>query len=171
VGQEKVFVGYFDSDTEPLQIVGVLKKRCAGVVAIEVHRKLIGTTGKVYCCCMTFRSIAAAKQAIERLQNLVVRGNRVLVRRWVERTAANERRDIHWRDCAYQAIDKRERERRNYRSLKYVYNNLQLRNANVSAAQEKTASNPPAAPLGLGAGIEVSIVSGDHIAYKSSKLF
>jgi hypothetical protein len=139
---KKIFVGYFSSALRPLRLIMALIKQSVGVLEVALYRKPIGLMGDVYCCRLSFASKELARASILRLQNRSFRGNRLLVRQWRERTAANERRDIYWRALDFNGVNRRQHDRRDYQSLKYIYNG----HLRVRRAEKKNASASSPAP-------------------------
>ena len=117
-----LFVGYFKRSVNKKVLVGILKKNCPDVRFIDLYECARGETGKAYCCKLTFDSKASLKQAAKILRKFNIKGRRLVVRGWVERTAANERRNINWRKTPdFSGECKRKKDRRRYRAPETLF--------------------------------------------------
>lgn len=118
----KVFVGYFRRDIKLKVIMRSLMNLFPAARSIELLEVMVGVTGHVYGAKLSFPSDAQARQALRLLSNVDLFGRRLEARTWVDRTAANERRDVNWRLARLRDPNcRRQRDRRHYLPPVMVY--------------------------------------------------
>jgi len=94
----RIFVGYFSKNHGKKKIAVNLLHLVSHVVTISVHATPCGVSGQVYYSCLGFAQQSHADKAMKLLKKSRYHGMSLVIRPWVERTAANERRVANWRD-------------------------------------------------------------------------
>ena len=117
-----LFIGYFKSSVNKKGLVGILKKNCPDMRFIDLYECVRGEARKAYCCRLTFDSKGSLKQAAKSLRKFNIKRRRLVVRGWVERTAANERRNVNWRKTPdFNGERRRKKDRRCYQAPETLF--------------------------------------------------
>jgi hypothetical protein len=111
---KKVFVGYLSTNLTPAKIADSISDLCPDVIEIQVMRKRVGFQSQVYCCALSFASENRRSEALTQLGAKTLKGHTLICRPWVERSAANERRDVYWRNRDWNRQERRSKDRREY---------------------------------------------------------
>jgi hypothetical protein len=112
----RVFVGYFQSSVNKKVLVGILKKNYPDMRSIDLYECVRGEAGKAYCYKLTFDSKVSLEQAAESFRQFNIKGRRLVVREWVERTGVDERRNVNWRKTPdFNGEFRRKKDRRRFR--------------------------------------------------------
>lgn len=120
--QFPLFVGYFKSGINRKTVVGFLRENCPGIRFIDLYRCTSRESGKAYCCKLTFDSKRSLERATKTLSKRSIKGRNFVVRDWIERTAANERRNVNWRtNPDFNGECKRRQDRRRYQKPITLY--------------------------------------------------
>jgi len=129
IDNTRLFIGYFNDKTKPLNIATFLTRTAPEIEKLWVIQEVIRFNRKVCCCCIQFPSEKQMKKAWQQLYQLQRSEKKLTLRRWTRRTGANDRRDISWRSKEWPIGDRRSRERRNFQPLvfRYDYNSSQIR--------------------------------------------
>ena len=118
----RLFVGYFKSSVNKKGFVGILKKNCPDMRFIDLYECVRGEAGNAYCYKLTFDSKGSLEQAAKSLSNFSIKGRSLVVRGWVERTGANERRTVNWRKAPdFNAEFRRKIDRRCYQAPETLF--------------------------------------------------
>jgi uncharacterized protein YchJ len=110
----KIFVGYFSKNHTKKKVAQYVLKSTSHATTISVHSTPCGISGQVYYCCLGFPKKNQAEKAVKALLKNRYHQMQLLVRPWIERTAANERRLANWRDQDRDGPERRKEERRHY---------------------------------------------------------
>lgn len=110
-----LFIGYFRSDFRQEKLQSLIKSFCPGIMRLDVRKKKIGFVGSVYYAQADFSDVHFTEDAARFLSGRKLFGHPLIVRSWVERTAANERRIVGWRGQHWSGTERRIGERRTYR--------------------------------------------------------
>ncbi len=113
---KKVFVGYMSTNLTPAKIADTISDFCPDVIEIQVMRKRVGFQSQVYCCALAFATEKRRSEALTQLASRILKDQKLICRPWVERSAANERRDVYWRTRAWNRTERRFTDRRVYHS-------------------------------------------------------
>ena len=110
-----LLAGHFSRSLEKHTLLSFMLMTCSGLQVIELYENVQGEAKKAYSCKLTFDSKASMQRAAKILRKRKFRGHSLDVRVWAERTAANERRNVHWRFAAnLNGKDRRIKDRRRY---------------------------------------------------------
>lgn len=112
----KLFVGFFRSNIPSVAIAKFLHSVCKRSTGIRVYTRVMAGDSTVKYCCVDFETERRAFHAGQLLGHVQFQGHVLLARPWVERTAANERRDVNWRTASWTGRERRRGERRRYSS-------------------------------------------------------
>jgi hypothetical protein len=122
VKQFALLVGYFKIRINKKSLVGFLRQNCPGIMLIELYQCTSSEAKKAYCCKLTFDSKSSLKRAVKTLRKGNIKGRSFVIREWIERTAANERRDVNWRMGSESSGQcERKKDRRQYHKPLILY--------------------------------------------------
>jgi hypothetical protein len=174
--QTRLFVGYFSDQNKPRKIASFLSHHTPEVEKVWIISRLVRFNQKIYCCCVQYRSERQTHEAWRKLNQLEKHEKHLRVRPWVIRTGANERRDIGWRSKVWSTDERRSRERRDFQSLVYRYDQFRNKTAYGGKIQHSFAKmqdfdnsyiiDPPPLP-----NIKISFISEQKLPRKYRNYF
>jgi hypothetical protein len=166
----RLFIGYFSNKNRPRKLAGFLAQVTPELEKIWIIRKLIRFDSKSYCCCLQYPTEKSAKAAWKKLFGLQKPDKQLVLRPWVRRTGANERRDIGWRSKDWPMGERRSRERRNFQPLVYRYD--QLHNADMRGRETHAVSTgPKVVSLPTPKSIGISFISEENLTSRHRRYF
>jgi len=139
----KIFVGYFSKNHTKKKAALYVLRLTSHAQTISVHATPCGVSGKVYYCCLGFPKQSHADRAIKALHKKRYHGMQLLTRSWIERTAANERRENNWREHDWEGPERRKQERRHYHHLQVLSQPGTGAAASADAAKALDNLQPP----------------------------
>jgi len=110
----QVFIGYFRADIDAKETAQFLNEKFKAFSRIDVLTKSVGCQGRVGYVVATVNSSAHAKNVVRKLDGLKWKGHPLIARLCCSRSAANERRCVHWRHHVWDGRERRKGDRRRY---------------------------------------------------------
>ncbi len=110
-----LFVGYFPVSVPLENLLSFLQAKCRNLQRVSVGRMKGGSGRGMLICRVDFAARESALTSMNVLSGLHLADLQLLARPWVNRTEANERRDVGWRRKSWNRQERRLRERRNHR--------------------------------------------------------
>lgn len=110
----RVIIGYFPTGMDLRKVALFLKRRSHNIRQFETGSRLVGFNGTVGYLVAWLDSEAEAQKAARALDGMAYRNHRLTTWTCKERTSANERRSVGWRESTWTGLERRRGDRRRY---------------------------------------------------------
>jgi len=109
-----LYVGRLSPGTTTAQLYQAFAKFRRNWGGAKLHRKTLPSGEVIHWAVVTLSSAKAARKAVQAMDGMVVRGQRVQLRDYHDRTVHNERRAPGWRNRPWNGLERRKHDRRRY---------------------------------------------------------